>query len=611
AQAVADGYAGTLADVLRLAVPPRHAQVEAEPVDAPVPGPPGRPGPGPWSDYPAGPAFLQHLAGGRDPQAVWTALPGAGHWAEALAVAAGTVLAGGRSALIVLPDRRDVDTVEAAVRDLLGPDRHVRLEADLGPARRYRAFLAALRGRARLVLGTRAAAFAPLPDLGLVAAWDDGDTSHVEPRAPYPQVREVLALRAEQSGAALLLGGWSRSVEAQRLVERGRAHGIEADRALRRRRWPRVVVAADEPGPGDPGARAARLPSPAWRAVQQGLRRGPVLVQVPRSGYLPGTACQTCRAPARCPHCQGPVVVRGPGGGIGTAVRGAGGTGPGGAGEESTGEGAGGPVCSWCARPLTGWTCPQCGGHRLRARAIGVERTAEELGRAFPGNRVVVARPGAVPAPVRAGLVLATPGVEPPAADGYAATVLLDGDVLLGRADLRAGEEALRRWLGASALTRPAAAGGVVMICADPAAPAVQALVRLDPAGFAARELDERAGPGLPPAVTAVTVTGPPGAVSALLDSARLPGGAEVAGPVPVPERRETGGGSAGRGGPGRGRGSGGGAGPAAEPAVRALVRVPDRDRAALVAALRAAMVTASARRVPPVRVQLDPRDLD
>ena len=61
AREVADRCAGTLADVLRLAIPPRHARAEAA-ASLPDPVGPGlvagRPGPGPWERYPAGPAFL-------------------------------------------------------------------------------------------------------------------------------------------------------------------------------------------------------------------------------------------------------------------------------------------------------------------------------------------------------------------------------------------------------------------------------------------------------------------------------------------------------------------------------------------------------------------------
>ncbi len=378
ARAVADRYAGTLSDVLRLALPPRHATTEksAPATPATPAAPPRSPvvrafppstggerqtdgdhggvgvGAGVWGRYPAGAAFLTRLAAGEAPRAVWTALPGARHWADAVAVAAETVLATGRGVVAVLPDRRDVDTLERALLARLGPGRHARLEADLGAAERYRGFLACLRGQVRIAIGTRSAAFAPVRDVGLVVIWDDGDEVHAEPRAPYPHAREVLTLRAEQAGAAMLLGGWSLSVEAAQLLEQGWARPIEADRSVRRRLWARVAVAGS-----DEVATPARIPSEAWRVIQKGLTSGPVLVQVPLAGYVPAAACRTCRRPARCPHCAGPVQL---------AV-------------DSV-------SCGWCARALPTWTCPHCQGRALRASRVGVHRTADELGRAFPGG---------------------------------------------------------------------------------------------------------------------------------------------------------------------------------------------------------------------------------
>ena len=104
--------------------------------------------------------------------------------------------------------------------------------------------------------------------------------------------------------------------------------------------------------------------------------------------------------------------------------------------------------------------------------------------------------------------MVATPGAEPVAEGGYGAVLLLDTWALLTRADLRAGEEALRRWLTAAALARPGAAGGRVVVVADGALAAVQALLRWDPAWFAARELAERRELGFPPAVRMASVTG-------------------------------------------------------------------------------------------------------
>jgi primosomal protein N' (replication factor Y) (superfamily II helicase) len=498
-----------------------------------------------------------------------------------------------------VPDRRDVDAVEVSLLAVLGqagPHLVARLEADLGPQARWTAYLRLLRGQARVAVGTRACAFAPVTRLGLVAIWDDGDDQHADPRAPYPHAREVLRLRAEQTGAGALLGAWSRSVEAAALLAQGWARPVEADRATRRSRWPRVTVASDGRPDDDPAARSARMPPAAWRAVHDGLARGPVLVQVVRAGYLPGLSCDSCRRPARCPHCQGPVAMR-------ASSR-----------EPSPPPGAEVPGCGWCGRGLPGWQCPHCQGRRLRARSVGVDRTAEELGRAFPRAGVLVSRPDRnlprVPAD-RPVLVLATAGVEPPVAGGYAAAVLLDGDALLERADLRAGEEALRRWRAAAALVRPATERGLVVVAADPAAPAVQALVRADPGGFAERELTERQELALPPAAAVATLDGPPGAVRALLDLVHVPEGTGVLGPVPhVPDRPPTDGAK-----PAGGAGPAGADGPSLDgaetTAVRVVLRAPRDLGGQLAQALREAVAVRSARRdAGSVRVCLDPRDL-
>ncbi|MBO4271485.1 primosomal protein N' [Microbispora triticiradicis] len=592
ARAVADRYAGTLPDVLRLAVPPRHARVEAEartpvrradlPAGADAAAPAGKDAyAGPWEAYPAGASFLEALAEGRAPRAVWTALPGtdAGGptWPHAIAAAARATLDGGRGVVVVVPDGKDV----ALVAEALGDTPHVAITADLGPAERYRRWLKALRGEAGIAVGNRPAAFAPVARLGLAVIWDDGDDLHAERHAPYPHAREVLGLRAHQAGAGLLVGGYARTAEATALVETGWAGPLVPDRAVVRARAPRVRPAGDDAELArDQAARAARLPSVAWRALREGLEHGPVLVQVPRRGYLPALACRHCRAPARCsgappvrlateqspsesshseqsysgPVCSGPLALRG-----GHAM----------------------PYCRWCGRIAGDWRCPSCGGNSVRAVIVGARRTAEELGRAFPsvavrtsGRDGVLARVGGAPA-----LVVATPGAEPVADGGYAAGVLLDGWALLGRPDLRAAEETLRRWANAAALLRPA---GELVVMADAAVPAVQALLRWDTVTFAERELDDRAELGFPPAVRLATLTGPAAAVRETLADADLPAGAQVLGPVPVDGGQE-----------------------------RAMVRVPRHLGSALARALKGASGVRSARKAPEVvRVNIDPLDL-
>ncbi|WP_425953590.1 primosomal protein N' [Xylanimonas sp. McL0601] len=589
-RAVAERWAGTTADVLRLAIPPRHARTEKEEVPDPGPGdgalgaaPGAAPEPwaGLWSPYRGGDAFSAHVSAGGAPKAVWTPLPGLApaadpggvpslpHWAAAVATAARAAVAAGRGVLVVVPDARDAGRVGAALAAAGVPD-VARLLAEDGPAPRYRAFLAAARGRARVVVGTRAAMFAPVADLGLVVLWGDGEDTLAEPHAPYPHAREVLALRSDLEGAAFLLGSPGRTVQAQALLD-GWAREVAAPRDVVRARAPRMrALTSVELAAEGPGA-AARIPTAAWRAARDALAQGPVLVQVPRTGYLPVVACVRCRTPATCDACHGPLGL----GGAGAA-----------------------PQCRWCGRLAAGWRCGECGSTALRAVRVGSERTAEELGRAFPGVPVRLSAstaPGGVldRVPARPAVVVATPGAEPVADGGYAAALLLDAAVATATLGLATGTQAVHRWLAAAHLVRPATAGGQVLLVGDAAPGPTGALVRFDPAGFAARELAERAELALPPAVRVAAVTGDRAAVGALVARVGLATPEATLGPVET-EPAGAGDGSLFDGAP-----------------VRVVVRVPAPAGVELARQLRASLAVRSAHREPgTVRVQLDPEEM-
>ncbi|MBI9115381.1 primosomal protein N' [Sanguibacter suaedae] len=607
ARRVADYYAGSMTDVLRLAVPPRLARVETEePVAAPAPPATGTVTEelvAAWSDVRGGEAYLRRLAAGESPRAVWSALPASrerGGWPAALAAAASAVLRSGRGALLVVPDARDVELLAEALVAVgvaewsregatsapgLGPAASfVRLTADAGPTPRYRSFLAALRGGARVVVGTRAAAFAPVADLGLVVCWDDVDPMHQERRAPYPHVREVLALRSEQTGCAVLVGSVSRSIHAQALVESGWARELVADRATVRARTPRVQALTSVEVAREGAAGAARLPGAAWQAMTAGLRDGPVLVQVPRAGYLPVVACVRCREAARCGVCTGPLSLTG---------------------ARAT------PQCAWCGALAGGWSCPECSATGLRSVRVGSDRTAEELGRAFPG--VPVRSSGARSAagvlasvPSSPALVVATPGAEPVVEGGYSVGVLLDAAVSTNHVGLYTDQEALHRWLSAAALVRPSTEGGRVLLVGDAAPIPTNALVRWDPVGMASRELDERVELSLPPAARIASVSGDRHAVDAFLARLHLPEGGSVLGPVDVdPDQVPR------DGAPGSTRRSVARTTGTLEAPVRAVVRVPVGRGRELARAMAGVLAVASAKRETGlVSVVLDPKEM-
>lgn len=377
-------------------------------------------------------------------------------------------------------------------------------------------------------------------------------------------------LRAHQLRCAAIIGGYARTAEAQALVRTRWAHDVVAARPVVRAAAPRVIALEDSgyAQERDPAAQTARLPSMALQAARSALQaERPVLIQVPRRGYVPSLACARCRAVTRCRHCTGPLAL--------------------------PERGSAAAECRWCGRAEPALRCARCGSDAVRAVVVGARRTAEELGRAFAGTSVITSGGDAVIREVGDGpaLVVCTPGAEPIAEGGYGAALLLDAWALLGRQDLRAAEDTLRRWMAAAALVRSRADGGVVAVVAESAISTVQALIRWDPVGHADAELDGRGEVGLPPAVHMAAIDGTTTAVEALLDTAQLPDVAETLGPVELP--------------PGARRP------PGLEPGTevsRMLVRVPRAGGLELAAALRRATAVLSARHdQQPCRIQIDP----
>ncbi|GAA4285428.1 primosomal protein N' [Brevibacterium daeguense] len=538
-RSVADRYAGTLPDVLRLAIPPRHARAEKavlaspsarmsevalqqaaaeldpapdEPADFtsfltalrswadnvgeahPATGtaPPAEeaalpeqlPAPGP-APVPRGPRAALGVLPGQDPGTGWIHL---GMRAAAQALEAG------RSVLWLVPDYREIAAVEARLGDL--EPASARLSADQGQEERWAAWVSVLTGRARLVIGTRAAAFAPLSEPALVICFDDDNDSYLEQRAPYPHARQVLLNRVQQSGSALLLLGYDRSVEVQHLVATGWVGEITIPRESRRAASPLVFV----PDPdGDP-AQAGRLPPRAFELVREALGRtrkptatGPVLVQVPRSGYLPVIACARCRTVVRCPQCESKV---------------------------SAASILGPFACRTCGYRADSMSCRECGATSVRSVVSGVDKVYEELGRAFPGTRVIRSGGDRVLLDVDSepSIVVATTGAEPYTQGGYAVALLLD--TLWPGPGMRGTDHAISRRLRAASLVRSREHGGRILLL-DEDESVRRVLTRFEPVPWAAEQWADRVGLGLPPGARTITLDGPRSAVDEVLQVLR------------------------------------------------------------------------------------------
>ncbi|MBD3688791.1 hypothetical protein H8R18_04370 [Nanchangia anserum] len=508
AREVAHRYAGVTAEVLAQAIPPRHGITEEKilEVGREVRFPDHHLGASAWETWRQGQAFLAHLAGGDSPRAVWQALPGLGEASpEAMmAAAVEACLASGRSVIVMAPTIDAVERAAQAVRERVGQGEPVEiLHSRLAPSARYGAFMRALLGQTRVVIGMQSAVYAPLARLGLIVMWDDGADAYASRRAPYVHARVAAVTRARHARCGLLIGSYARTCASQLLVESGWAHPISPPIAHVRAATPQVDIIDDEWRAQRGGSGKGRIPARVQAIVREALRAGPVLVHVPRAGYIPVIRCGECGASARCGSCGGPLAAQ-----RGGAI-----------------------ACAWCGRDGEMTACAQCGKRRWRAGRVGSERTAEELGRAFAGTPVISSSSdaGVIDSlDSRPRLIVATAGAEPHVEGGYAAGLILDAHVLLARPELWVPEEALRRWFAIGALVRPT---GRLLIVGDVSTRLAQTCIRWDGTGLAASALEERRALAFPPVARLATVSGDERDVADFL--ARLDPHLPVLGPLP------------------------------------------------------------------------------
>jgi primosomal protein N' (replication factor Y) (superfamily II helicase) len=448
---VADRYAGTVVDALRLAVPPRVAAVDTA-VDATAGEPPGPavgPAPGPAADRgegrrepgPAGTGrdpLVDLVAAGRGGAVYWRPLPGEDRGARVTALVE-AALAEGRGAIVVTPEVAAGSAVGDAVRKAF-PDA-ADLASDLSDRRRYRAWAELRRGRRLVVVGGRSAVLAPLPALGCVVIDDEANFAHKEQRTPRFHAREVALRRAARGRALCVLTGTVPSPEALAAIQAGQCRLLRPDRAAERHARPLVEVV----DPDDEGPTAARLHPRALAAIRAALQRGEsAYVLVPRRG-----AADPAEPGAR------------------TA----------------------GQVAAELARILPG---------------APVWRLDRE-----------VVDPGAMPpwAGQRPGVIVGTvAGVKDhPPLTGCRTVVVVGADTALGQAEVRAAEDAYRTWSRAAAWCGPghASAGRLVLQTRHGGHHAVQALVRWDPEFFWRHELPRRVELRFPPARRLVLAEGP------------------------------------------------------------------------------------------------------
>jgi primosomal protein N' (replication factor Y) len=491
-QSVAERYVGMFWDVVRAAVPNKSKAGEARKIKSIVDKAPQEHDP--WARYADGSELLLRLRSGDLVRAAWCGAPASSWWQEIAALVdaiRGHDCAAG--VIVLVPDALSIERLVAMI-----PDAEI-ISNHLGQGQRYRNFLEVRSGSARIVIGTRSAVFAPVHNLKAIILWDDFNDSYSDSHAPYWDAREVAALRSHETGCSLIVGGYIRSVVTASWCESGWCESIIADKPAVDIFRSHVRTLTDTAVERDP--HQSRIPQLAWQAIKESLPVGPVLVSVGRRGYIPAFLCTQCGERAVC-VCGGPIQC------------------------EHVDQPQGQATCGRCGSG--GWKCT-CGGGKIKALAIGAERTAEELGRAFAGTPVLWSQQEHVIANVDAQprIVVATQGAEPFAENGFAAVVILD--MATHSISLTASESLTRRGFAAAVRAK---VGAPIVLTGDPGSRENQALARWDSPWFAGRELVDRAQAHLPPAARVALLIGDRDAVTNVASSAQEKVETRLLGPI-------------------------------------------------------------------------------
>lgn len=464
--AVSQAWAANPYDLIRSAIPPRVATVDKEVWQTPENGNRAR------KDRRE---FLQ-LPSHRNPY-------------EALSDLIGKQRVDG-SVLVILPDSRSVSRLNSLNQ------KAIIIDSSLSRTDRYRNFLRAKYSTGNLVIGTRAAVFADIPDLAQIILFDEGSEHLFEQRTPGWNARDVALIRAKLQKVDFLAVGYAPSSEIARQIEAGEIK-FRATKA-------RVSVESFQQEFQE------LLPGRVIPAIRAALKVGPVLFLGSRKGYAQAISCSKCRNLSLC-TCGSRLLKRS----------------------------SSSPIeCSLCDQRYPDWSCSWCSGKVPYLLSRGTTRYAQEIGRAFPGVKVALSEGDSIleDNSFTDGVVIATPGSAPYIDGGYSAVVILDADGLFNESDLKSLERAQQLIFSQAGFL---SAQGKMLLIISHSSPIIGALSSWKPSLLAHRELEERRETGLPPYAKAVSIDVEANETRQLIrgfqaakEDGRLPSELRVLGPI-------------------------------------------------------------------------------
>ncbi|MEN9888871.1 MAG: Primosomal protein [Pseudomonadota bacterium] len=403
-------------------------------------------------------------------------------------------------ALLMVPEINLTPQLEARVRARFGEHAVVAMHSGLTPAQRLQSWLAAHSGAARIVLGTRMAVFASMPQLQLIVVDEEHDASYKQQEGARYSARDLALYRGQQCGAQVLLGSATPSLESW-YHSRPASTDDPGGRCLRLHMPERIGAAAlpvvrrvdmnHQP-------RRTVLSAPLVQAIQARVARGEQsMLLLNRRGYAPVLFCADCGWKSECRHCSAFRVFHK----TDRTLR-----------------------CHHCgATERVPRACPACGNADIAPLGRGTEQLEEHLGELLAGvlrpdgQPVRVARIDADSTRLKGALESQLAAVHSGEVDVLVGTQMIakghdfrritlvaavNPDSALFSSDFRAPERLFALLMQAAGRAgRDAAQGPSEMLVQTfhPTHPLFEALKRHDYPAFAASELTERANASLPP----------------------------------------------------------------------------------------------------------------
>jgi primosomal protein N' (replication factor Y) len=384
--------------------------------------------------------------------------------------------------LLIVPDEKDVSTLSVVLANHFG-DGFIELGSHLSKSLRYRNFLKTRYMTPKVIISTRSGVFAPLEKNATVIVLSDLDSSHYELHSPGWNTRDVTLLRDHFT--SLIFISPSHSLEIARLIEIG---WLEK-KLYKQKNTQRFLT--NENG------------NSYVSSIKKGISNGNVLVSVSEKGYANLFLCSKCRNTANC-ECGGKLQIDG---------------------SKKI------PKCYLCQTEYKNWKCSFCADNRPFVIAKGIERTAEEIGRAIPKIAILVSSGSKQISSIPSGrhIVVSTAGSEPNGV--YSSVVMLDGEKIFNRPSLRAEELAKFHWFS---LLSKGSNSAEIFLSLPNHHPSVQCLLRGDSLANAASELNSRDKAKLPPFYRVAVVIGDKPEISKFAENLRNDKTYEITGPITI-----------------------------------------------------------------------------